>query len=247
VSVLAGTFLTALRDVFPAALVLFLFQYRVLLRPFARPRQVAAGFGLMVVGLALVLFGLEYALFPVGDTMIHQLLGSAPSFAVSDYGWAVAFAAAITFAGVFAEPVLTVLAHRAEQISGGTIAALGVRLVVALGAAFGAGVSVLRIVHGIPMYAVVIPVVLLIVVQARVTPRVIRPLAYDAGVAGISTIMVPLLVAIGGGVAAAIPGRSVLADGFGLVALAAVVPVVTMMGYAQAAAWLARRRESASE
>jgi hypothetical protein len=244
-------FLSALWDVLPVALVLFAFQYLVLRRPFPQPGRVAAGFLFMLVGLALLLMGLNHALFPLGTSMTEQLIhhGSAVADATAASTWSIylgvgAFAATITFAAVFAEPVLTALADRAEQVSGGTINAARMRLVVAFGAAAGVTLSLLRLVHGTPIAFYVAPVAALIWVQSRFTPPVIRPLAYDAGVAGISTIMVPLLVAIGTAMAAAIPGRSVLIDGFGLVILAALAPVSMVLAYAQIAAYLVKREKT---
>jgi hypothetical protein len=243
---LNGALQAALRDVVPIALVLFAFQYWVLRRPFAQPVRVVLGFLLMLVGLVLLLLGLERAVFPAGEAMIEQLLarpplGPAPSPAGSYLG-VVAFAACISFAAVLAEPVLTALAERAERASGGAISALGMRFVVAAGAAAGVALGVARIVYGTPVYVYAAVLVALIVIQSRYTPAVIRPLAYDSGVAAISTIMVPLLVAIGAGLATAVPGRSLLVDGFGLVALACLTPVVAMLGYAQLAERLAHRR-----
>lgn len=247
---LAATLISAIRDVLPVALVLFGFQYLVLRRPFPRATRVAAGFVLMLIGLTLLLLGLEKAVFPLGESLTRQLFDLAAGFS-GDSGaaaWPVffcvgSFAAAVTFAAVFAEPVLTALADRAQKVSGSTINALRMRLVVALGAAGGTALGVLKILWGGHIGLILAPVVLLIWLQSRYAPPVIRPLAYDAGVAGISTIMVPLLVSIGTVLAMAIPGRSVLADGFGLVVLAALMPVAAVMLYAQLASRIAQRRD----
>ncbi len=235
---------SALWDVLLVALVLFAFQYLVLRRPFPRAGRVAAGFGYMLVGLILLVLGLEMAVFPLGEIMTGQILErSGAGSALSLMLGIGAFAAAVTFAAVFAEPVLTSLSGRAQQVSGGTIDAVRMRLVVASGATIGVGLGVLRIVWGWHVSHLVAPFIVVIWIQSRYAPPVIRPLAYDAGVAGVSTILVPLLISIGAALAMEIPGRSVLADGFGLVVMAALTPVAMVMGYAQIAGYLAGRRE----
>jgi hypothetical protein len=254
---LTTTILTTLADVLPIAAILFGFQYLVLRRPFPHLQRILLGFAMVFVGLTLLLLGLEQALFPVGRTLIEEL--TAPALQVMEAGdssgpgtfaWVYLFGALIAFAAVFAEPVLAALAGKAESVSGGAIRARGVRLAVALGAALGVALSILRMVIGAPLLYFVVPVVVLIAIQSVFTPAVIRPLAYDAGVAGTSTLMVPLLVAIGLALAGALPGRDPLADGFGIIILACLMPVVVLMAYAQLGVWWARReraRERAQE
>ncbi|WP_429884523.1 DUF1538 family protein [Geoalkalibacter halelectricus] len=245
-SSLIAAFFSAARDVLPIALVLFAFQYLVLRRPFPRVSRVVTGFLLMLIGLTLLLLGLEKAVFTLGASLTEQLLDLAGGGEGNGAAWRIflclgTFSAAVAFAAVFAEPVLSAFSQRAQQISGGTIDALRLRLVVASGAALGTALGVLRILWGGHIGYFLLPVIVLILVLSRQTPGAIRPLAFDLGVAGVSTILVPLLVAIGAGLALAIPDRSPLADGFGLVAHAALMPVATVMLYARAAHCAAQR------
>jgi len=252
------TTLGLIRDVVPIAVILLGFQLLVLRRPIHNPARVAIGLVMVLIGLALFLEGLELALFPLGRLMAQQLtlpsfiLGEGaetiPSFVWSDYLWVYVFAAAIGFATTVAEPALIAVAIKANQVSGGTITVNGLRFAVAIGVAFGVALGSFRIVSGTPLHWYIITGYVVVIVQTAFAPRPIIPLAYDSGGVTTSTVTVPLVAALGLGLAETIPGRSALLDGFGLIAFASLFPMITVMAYAQLSDWLAKRsREKFSE
>jgi hypothetical protein len=247
----AGTILGLFRDVLPIAAILIGFQVLVLRRPIHNPPRVFVGLLFVLMGLALFLEGLELALFPLGRLMAQQL--TLPSFVVgegveaivtfawSDYFWVYIFAAAIGFATTVAEPALIAVAIKANQVSGGTITVNGLRFAVAVGVAAGVALGTFRIVTGTPLHWYIITGYVIVIIQTTVAPRAIIPLAYDSGGVTTSTVTVPLVAALGLGLAETIPGRSPLIDGFGLIAFASLFPMITVMAYAQLSEWRTRR------
>lgn len=247
---LSDLFAQTLFDVAPIAAVLIGFQVGVLRQNIPHLRRVIIGSAYVVIGLTLFLFGLEKALFPLGRAMAAQL--TDPAFVGGgkalnalfwgDYYWTYLFAFAIGFATTIAEPSLIAVSLKAQQVSGGTVGAWGLRIAVALGVALSLAVGTFRIVTGTPLYLYMIAGYIIVVIQTLYTPRVIVPLAYDSGGVTTSTVTVPLVAALGLGLASTVPGRSPLLDGFGLIALASLFPMMTVMGYAQIGDYLARRR-----
>ncbi len=150
----------------------------------------------------------------------------------------------IGFATTVAEPALIAVSLKAQRVSGGTINAWGLRIAVAVGVAIGLGLGTLRIVIGAPLPYFITAGYVLVAVQTLFAPRSIIALAYDTGGVTTSTVTVPLVAALGLGLAAAIPGRSTLLDGFGLIAFASLFPMVTVMGYAQVGQWRERRQNT---
>lgn len=242
--------LTTLRDVLPIAVILFGFQVLVLRRPIKNPKRIAMGMIFVVLGLTLFLEGLQMALFPVGRLMAEQLTGTdfihageyLPTDAIHwrDYLWVFAFALAAVFATTLAEPALLAVAIKAKQVSGGTISVRGLRFAVAVGASLGVALGVLRIVTGTPFHWFIIGGYLVVIVQTAIAPKFIISLAYDTGGVTTSTVTVPVVAALGLGLAEAIPGRSPLIDGFGLIAFAALFPIMSVMGYAMLVRWKLR-------
>jgi hypothetical protein len=259
-SLAATSLLTGLvdtsRDVLPIVVILGVFQFLVLRRPVARPARVAAGFALVVGGLTLFVVGLEGALFPLGRSMAEQL--TDPTFVAGSnaasgiewwqYYWVYAFAAAVGFSTTIAEPSLIAVALKAEQVSAGAVRAWPLRIAVAVGVAASIAVGALRIVTGAPLSLFMLVGYAVLIVQTRFAPRLIVPLAYDSGGVTTSTVTVPLVTALGLGLASTVPGRSELVDGFGLIALASLFPIITVMGYAQVSELVGRRarRQSAT-
>ena len=237
-------------DVAPIVAVLVFFQVAVLRRRLPNPRRIAVGFVFVLLGLALFLIGLERALFPIGETMARQLTApetigtgnGAGGIDWRDYWLVYAFAAAIGFATTVAEPSLIAVALKAEEVSGGAIRAWGLRLAVAVGVAAGVSLGCFRIVTGTPLPWYIIAAYVIVIVQTFRSSRTIVPLAYDSGGVTTSTVTVPVVAALGLGLAASIPGRSPLIDGFGLIAFASVFPIMSVLGYAIAASWWDRRR-----
>jgi len=246
---LAGT----LRDVLPIVLILGFFQLGVLRRPLANPRRVFAGLVYVLLGLTLFLIGLEQALFPVGRLMAAQLTDPVFLGTVgmdvdwSKYLWVYAFAFAVGFATTIAEPALIAVTLKANTLSGGALSAWGLRIAVALGVGVGITLGVFRIVIGAPIHWFIITGYVLVVAQTLRAPKLIVPLAYDSGGVTTSTVTVPLVAALGLGLAESVPGRSPLIDGFGLIAFASLFPMISVLGYAMLADWWLRRKDQGGE
>jgi hypothetical protein len=242
---LLGLFGDAVSDtlvgVVPIAVILVTFQLLVLRRPIPQLGRVLGGVGLVVVGMMLFLTGLGEALFPLGRAMADQLTdpalvgwqgaGVAPDW--RDYYWVYVFGAAIGFATTIAEPALIAVSMKAQDVSAGTVHSWGLRVAVAVGVAIGISVGCLRIVTGTPLPWYIIVGYVVVVIQALRAPRSIIALAFDTGGVTTSTVTVPLVAALGLGLASTIPGRNPLVDGFGLIAFASLFPMMTVMGYAQ--------------
>jgi hypothetical protein len=246
-----GTVLGMIRDVLPIAAILIGFQMFILKRPIHNPARVFVGLVFVLVGLALFLEGLELALFPLGRLMAEQL--TSPSFVMgqgaeaivefvwTDYFWVYIFAGAIGFATTVAEPALIAVSIKANQVSAGTITVNGLRFAVAIGVAAGVALGAFRIVTGTPLHWYIVTGYVVVIIQTTMAPRAIIPLAYDSGGVTTSTVTVPLVAALGLGLAETIPGRSPLIDGFGLIAFASLFPMISVMAYAQISEWLTRR------
>lgn len=248
-----STLLMTVRDVVPIAVIIFGFQLVVLRRPVTNWPRVALGFIYVVVGLSFFLLGLELALFPLGESMAAQLTamdflfdsgeGIPDVIPWTQYYWVYIFAAAIGFSTTIAEPSLIAVAIKANQVSGGTIGVNGLRIAVALGVSLGIALGSYRIVAGDPLHYYILAGYCVVVVQTFYAPKMIVPLAYDSGGVTTSTVTVPIVTALGLGLASTVPGRNPMLDGFGLIAFASLFPMITVMGYAQLSARQAKRRE----
>ena len=250
-------FLITLGDVWPIAAIIFGFQLLVIRRPVKNLKQVLIGFGYVLLGLTLFLEGLEMALFPLGRLMASQLTDPAFLFdglenvadAIhwADYYWVYIFAFAIGFSTTVAEPSLLAVAIKAEQVSAGAISIWGLRIAVALGVAFGISLGSYRIVTGMPLHYFIIAGYIVVVIQTFYAPKIIIPLAYDSGGVTTSTVTVPLVAALGLGLAETVPGRNPLIDGFGLIAFASLFPIISVMAYAQISEYRARSQARKSK
>ncbi len=239
-----------IRDVLPIVTVIVGFQLLVIRQSIPNLRRMLIGFAYVLIGLTLFLAGLEQALFPLGRLMARQL--TDPAFIYpgrdmaqwivhwQDYYWVYLFGFAIGFSTTVAEPALLAVAIKAHKVSAGAIGIWGLRLAVALGVAIGISLGSFRIVTGLPLHYFIIVGYIMVVVQTYFAPKLIVPLAYDSGGVTTSTVTVPLVAALGLGLAETVPGRSALLDGFGLIAFASLFPMITVMGYAQIADYLAR-------
>ena len=248
---LLATGLSTITDVLPIAGIIFGFQLLVLRQNIPNLKSVLVGFVYVLIGLTLFLVGLEEALFPLGKLMAQQLTDPAfirsaahvvgGSLQWDDYKWIYLFAAAIGFATTIAEPALIAVAIKAQQVSGGAITVWGLRTAVAIGVSIGITLGTFRIVTGTPLHYYIIAGYIVVVIQTVFAPRMIIALAYDSGGVTTSTVTVPLVAALGLGLASTIPGRSPLLDGFGLIAFASLFPIISVMGYAQLGEWRVRR------
>jgi len=237
----ADVFVSTIGDVLPIVLIIFVTQYLVIRRQVPNLKNVIFGFVLVILGMAFFLVGLEEALFPLGEVMAKQL--TDPAFlGVEDlngkvlwqsYMWVYLFAAAIGFSTTLAEPALLAVAIKAQNVSGGTVSIWGLRISVAIGVGLGIALGTFRIVTGTPLHYYIIAGYIIVIIQTFFAPKSIIALAYDSGGVTTSTVTVPLVAALGIGLAGTVPGRSELIDGFGLIAFASLFPMITVMGYAQ--------------
>jgi len=242
-------------DVLPIVVIIFGFQLAVLRKPIPNLKKIIIGFVLVLLGLGFFLEGLEAALFPLGKLMAQQLADSA-ILAAGDsaaspmwwhYKWVYLFAFAIGFATTIAEPSLLAVAIKANEVSAGSIGVWALRLAVALGVAFGITLGVYRIISGTPLYWYIVIGYIFVIVQTIYSPRMIIALAYDSGGVTTSTVTVPLVAALGLGLASTVPGRSPLIDGFGLIAFAGPFAIMSVMAYAQLSEWRAGRHNRPSK
>ncbi len=237
------------KDVLPIGAIIIGFQLFVIRKPLPNPLKTAIGFVYVLIGIAFFLEGLNMALFPLGDLMAKQLttpefLGIAAHTTQvpwQTYYWVYLFAACIGFATTLAEPSLLAVAVKAEAVSGGTIQAFGLRLAVSIGVAFGIALGTFRIVTGTELYYYIITGYIVVLIQTAYAPKTIIGLAYDSGGVTTSTVTVPLVTALGIGLASTVPGRNPLIDGFGLIAFASLFPIISVLGYAQIAQWRSKR------
>lgn len=224
----------AFADLAPIIAVVVFFQTVVIQQPFPEIGEVIVGVLCVVVGLMLFIEGLETGLFPIGETMAYALAKKGSMF------WLMIFSFSLGFSTTIAEPALiavakeaSVIASEANLISSSLEAmsnyALGLRLSVAFSVGFAIVLGVLRILKGWPLYYLIIGGYIVVMLITMVAPKEIIGLAYDAGGVTTSTITVPLVTALGVGLASVIKGRSPLADGFGLIALASLLPIIFVM------------------
>lgn len=226
----------AMTDLIPIILVIVFFQGVIIRQPLPQIGEIIIGSLFVIVGLALFVEGLEIGLFPIGETIAYALAKKGSLF------WLLIFSFVLGFSTTIAEPALIAVAKEAAIISSQAgliettentmdIYALGLRLCVAFSVGLAIVIGVLRILKGWPLYYLIIGGYLMVMLMTTVAPREIIGLAYDAGGVTTSTITVPLVAALGVGLANVIKGRSPLRDGFGLIAFASLLPMIFVMAY----------------
>lgn len=234
-SVLAP-FVGSLRDLAPIVLVIGFFQAVVVQQPLPQVGAILSGALLVVLGLTLFIRGLEMGLFPLGESMARAFARKGSAF------WLFAFAFALGFGTTVAEPALVAVADKAAETvaTAGVIAdtaaarehyALVLRYVVALAVGSAVLLGVLRILKGWPLHYLVISGYALVLALTSIAPESIIGIAYDAGGVTTSTITVPLVTALGVGLASSIEGRNPVLDGFGIIAFASVTPILFVLAY----------------
>lgn len=223
--------LTMMRDVMPIILTVLFFQYLVLKRGLSNPLHVSFGFFLVIIGLYAFVVGLKLGLFPIGSAMAEQLIAN------DNVAFIYLFAFAIGFSTTMAEPALIAVGKQAQEASRGKINGNIIRLLVALGVAIGITVGVHRIIVGGSMHFFIMTGYSLVIILTFLSPKYIVPLAYDLGGVTTSEVTVPLVTALGIGLATHIEGRSVLIDGFGLIAFASIFPIISVMTYGIISQW----------
>ena len=230
------TILSSSRDLAPIILVIAFFQLVVLQQPIPNIAEIIFGTVLVILGLTFFIYGLEMGLFPIGESMAFAFAKKGNVF------WLLFFAFCLGFGTTVAEPALIAVAAEASEIAAaaGVIQnstedmkgyANGLRYTVALSVGFAAMLGVFRIIKGWPLQYIIIGGYLCVVIITFFAPVEIIGIAYDSGGVTTSTITVPLMAALGIGLASSIKGRNPMIDGFGLIALASLTPMIFVMGY----------------
>jgi hypothetical protein len=224
------------KDLLPIILVIAFFQFAVLQQPMPNIGDILVGLALVVLGLTFFIYGLEMGLFPIGESM-------AQAFAKKgSISWLLTFAFCLGFGTTVAEPSLIAVAKEAAIVaaSGGIIVdtlesrlsyANGLRFTVAFAVGFAIVIGVLRIIRGWPIQYLILGGYVVVVLMTLIAPSWIIGIAYDSGGVTTSTITVPLVTALGVGLASAIKGRNPMIDGFGLIAFASLTPMIFVMMY----------------
>lgn len=223
-----------MRDLAPIIIVIAIFQIFILKQPIPNLGSLITGTLMVVVGLSLFVRGLEMGLFPIGETMAHAFARKGSVF------WLMLFAFLLGFGTSVAEPAVIAIAHKAAEAAaeGGVIVndpdalenyALGLRYTIGLSVGVALVLGVLRIIKGWPVQYVIIGAYIIIVIMTPFAPQEIIGIAYDSGGVTTSTITVPLVTALGVGLASSIKGRNPMIDGFGLIAFASVIPIAFTM------------------
>ena len=226
----------SLRDLAPIIVVIAFFQLAVLQQPLPNLIDLLVGTGFILVGLTFFIFGLEMGLFPIGESMAAAFASKGSLI------WLMVFAFALGFGTTVAEPALIAVADEAAEVAAtaGAISsglearenyAFGLRMTVALSVGIAIVIGVLRILKGWPIHVLIIGGYIMVVVMTAFAPREIIGIAYDSGGVTTSTITVPLVTALGVGLASSIRGRNPMIDGFGLIAFASLTPMIFVLAY----------------
>jgi len=228
--------LESLRDLMPIIVVIGFFQLAILQQPIPNFGEIALGIVFVVIGLTLFVQGLNMGLFPIGETMAYAFASKGSLF------WLLMFAFALGFGTTVAEPALIAVAGEAATVAavGNMIEnseaskdsyAFGLRITVAVSVGFAIMLGVFRIIKGWPIQYFIIGGYIGVVIMTVFAPKEIIGIAYDSGGVTTSTITVPLVTALGVGLASSIKGRNPMIDGFGLIAFASLTPMIFVMAY----------------
>jgi hypothetical protein len=234
--------LFSLRDLLPIILVIGVFQVFVIKQPVSGFVSLALGALLIIIGLAFFIFGLRLALFPIGEGLAHALARKGSAF------WLFTFAFVLGFGTTIAEPALLAVAAEASEVAvdAGAIPAteaarsnyaLGLRLVVAFSVGVALLIGVFRILANWSLPVMIIGGYILVVLATTIAPAEIVGVAYDSGGVTTSTVTVPLVTALGVGLASSLRGRNAMTDGFGLIAFASLTPILFVLIYGTVLEW----------
>ena len=235
--IILESFISMFWDIAPIIGMILIFQLFIIKEKIPNLAQTLVGIFMVWIGLTLFIVGLEKALFPIGKMMATQL--TSPDFLGkthlnwNDYYWVYLFAASMGFAATIAEPSLLAVSIKANEVSGNSIRVWPLRITIALGVAIGIALGSYRIVVGLPLHYFIIAGYGIVIVQTFFAPKQIIALAYDSGGVTTSSVTVPLVAALGLGLASTIEGRNPLIDGFGLIAFASLFPIMGVLAYAQ--------------
>ncbi|MEX2494665.1 MAG: DUF1538 domain-containing protein [Woeseia sp.] len=235
--------LGSLRDLTPVVLVILFFQTVVLQQPAAELLYLLEGTLLVLIGLTLFVCGLEMALFPIGDAVAYALAQKG------SFAWLLIFAFLLGFGTTFAEPALSTVAAEAAKAAAANFAiadtpeamarySLGLRTIVAISVGVALILGVSRIVMGWSLPLIITGAYIAVTAIASVAPEETVGIAYDAGGVTTSVITVPLVTALGIGLASSLAGRNPMSDGFGVIALVFLTPMIFVMAYGTLLAWM---------
>jgi len=233
---LAKDAVDAMRDLLPIVIVIGVFQLFVIRQPVEGLMTLVTGGLLVVAGLAFFIFGLRLALFPIGEGLAHSLASKGSVF------WLIAFAFVLGFGTTVAEPALIAVAAEAATVAAeagvtaNTQAAMdsyayGLRMTVALAVGVALVIGVFRIIAGWSLPMLIIGGYVLVLILTSIAPPEIIGIAYDSGGVTTSTVTVPLVTALGVGLASSLKGRNPMLDGFGLIAFASLTPILFVLVY----------------
>ena len=233
----------SVRDLAPIVIVIGFFQYFILQQPLDNALALAGGAILVLLGLTLFVYGLELALFPIGESLAYALARKGSVF------WLLTFSFLLGFGTTVAEPALTAVANEAAQVAAGAGAigdtseersryVLGLRITVALSVGTALLIGVLRILLGWSLPLLIISGYVMVIAMTTVAPPEIVGIAYDSGGVTTSTVTVPLVAALGVGMASSLRDRNPMTDGFGLIAFASLTPMIFVMAYGSIIAWI---------
>ena len=233
----------SVRDLAPIILVISFFQYFILQQPLDNALGLAIGAITVLFGLTLFVYGLELALFPIGESLAHALARKGSVF------WLLTFSFLLGFGTTVAEPALTAVAKEAAQVAAGAGAiedsdqarsryVLGLRITVALSVGTALLIGALRILLGWSLPLLIISGYVMVIAMTLVAPPEIVGIAYDSGGVTTSTVTVPLVAALGVGMASSLRDRNPMTDGFGLIAFASLTPMIFVMAYGSIIAWI---------
>ena len=225
-----------MRDLVPIVAVVLFFQLVVLKQPLPESGQLILGLLFVVMGLTFFIHGLEQGLFPIGESLAHAFARKGSVF------WLMTFSFCLGFGTTIAEPALIAVSAEAANVAanGGMIEATddarsqyanGLRYTVAFSVGLAIVIGVLRILRGWPIQWLIMGGYILVVIMTFFAPKEIIGIAYDSGGVTTSTITVPLVTALGVGLASSIKGRNPMIDGFGLIAFASLLPMIFVMAY----------------
>ena len=228
--------LGSVRDLAPIILVIGFFQIFVLQQPLENVGALLSGTFFVILGLTFFIYGLEMGLFPIGESMARAFAKKGSVF------WLMIFAFALGFGTTVAEPALIAVADEAAKVAAkaGHINdhadainsyATGLRFTVALSVGVAIVIGVLRILMNWPIHYMIMIGYVMVIVMTGFAPDEIIGIAYDSGGVTTSTITVPLVTALGIGLASSIAGRNPMLDGFGLIAFASLLPIIFVLGY----------------
>ena len=231
------------RDLAPIVLVITFFQYVILQQPLDNALGLFGGAIMVLLGLTLFVYGLELALFPIGESLAHALARKGSVF------WLLTFSFLLGFGTTVAEPALTAVAKEAAQVAAAAGAigdtdearsryVLGLRITVALSVGTALLVGVLRILLGWSLPLLIICGYVMVIAMTAVAPPEIVGIAYDSGGVTTSTVTVPLVAALGVGMASSLSDRNPMTDGFGLIAFASLTPMIFVMAYGSIITWI---------